>query len=341
MFWIGAVVSLCYVPGVTGAYIATQWPVLSILLPGVWLWSFMVPDAWRAGPTTAFHWAGLLFIAYAAVRLRYSIVVEDGVSGLWMICIMGLSFWLGSTLDRLRDMYAGLAVGAVVSSLVAVFQAAGAIGIPYVSTAPAGIYANSVAQGTILALVMIALISEQMWTRAILLIPGVMLSNSRGALLALGVGLACLCIRRVWVLGIVAVAGAVTLVQPLSTSDDLRVAIWRAAASSLTWLGWGPGSFTSLLLPYRGGLLPPEYAHNDALQLAFEYGVAAAIPIGVLAFVLTRTREREWPILAAFAAAGCYSMPLWMPVASFMACVAAGRVVRGWALARGDGYARG
>ena len=46
MFWIGAVVSLCYVPGVTGAYIATQWPVLAVLL------SF---GLLRSGPFTAFH----------------------------------------------------------------------------------------------------------------------------------------------------------------------------------------------------------------------------------------------------------------------------------------------
>ena len=53
MFWLGAVVSLCYVPGLTGAYIATQWPVLAVLL------SF---GLLCRGPFTVFHAAGLLFV---------------------------------------------------------------------------------------------------------------------------------------------------------------------------------------------------------------------------------------------------------------------------------------
>ena len=105
MFWLGAVVSLCYVPGVTGAYIATQYPVLAVLL------SF---GLLRSGPFTAFHAAGLAFITYAVLRLPFSPAPYASVFGLWLIVIMGLSVWFGTTITNMRGLYAGLAVGAAV-----------------------------------------------------------------------------------------------------------------------------------------------------------------------------------------------------------------------------------
>ncbi len=330
MFWIGAIVSLCYLPGITGAYIATQWPVLSILLPF---------GLWRSGPMTFLHWLGVAFIAYATVRLAYAPSFVDGVGGLWMLYIMGLSFWLGSTLDDLRGLYAGLAVGASISSLVAVLQAFGVQVVPSV-TPHAGIYVNSVAQGLALALIAVALISERMWLWVLPLVPGLVLAQSRGAWLMLAVGVVACYVRRAWLLVVgVAALGIVLYVGArVGSSDGERLFIWQSAATHLTWLGWGPGSFSILLLHYDSRSFFPGYAHNDALQLAFEYGIAALAPFAVFAFVLGETDAREWPIVVAFAVAGCYSMPLWFPVTSFLALVAAGRIVRRGALVGLDSY---
>jgi len=324
MFLLGVIVSICYVPGVTGAFVAT-WPVLSILLP---------LTLWRAGPMTIFHWAGLLFIAYASARLSHSPIFNDAVYGFWLLCLMGLSFWFGSTIGNLRGLYAGLAVGASASSVLAIFQALGYQGVPYVSLNPAGIYANSIAQGLILAMLIVALITERMWSWIPALLPGLALSGSRGAFLALGIGLLSVYVRRLWVFGILGTIGSVFLLSPLSASDGLRVFIWKVAGAHLTWLGWGPGSFFSLLIEYDGNRMYPEYAHNDALQLAFEYGAAAALPIGIAAFVLIRHQAKGWPVFVTFAIAGCYSPALSIPLASFLALVVAGRTVRDWALAR-------
>lgn len=326
MFMLGAIVSTCYVPGVTGAFVATQWPVLSILLPLC---------LWRSGPMTSLHWLGLLFIAFAIVRLQHTPIFDDGVWGLWLLCIMGGNFWLGSTTDSLRKLYAGLAVGASISSILAIFQAFGYADIPYVQPAPAGLYVNRVVQGMVLAFVAVALVSERMWLWLPLLLPGLVLSGSRGAWIALAAGLASMYVRRVWLLAFVGIACAIFLAR-LSPSDAMRLFIWDATVHNLTWFGWGPGSFFSWALWYQGSNTYPEYAHNDALQLVFEYGVAAVLPIGIFVFALTRTQEREWPVIVTFAVAGCYSMPLWAPVPSFLACVVAGRIVRSWALARRD-----
>lgn len=333
MFWLGAIVSLCYVPGVTGAYIATQWPVLAIVLPFALL---------REGPYTAVHGLMVVFVAYAVMHLFDTPTPYASVFGAWLVVIMGLSLWFGTTLKNVRGLYAGLATGAAVSSGLAVLQYFG-LGWPSAETIlPAGLYVSSVQQGAVLALIVVALVSERMWIWALPLLPGIALSGSRGAFLMLAVGLAGCYVRRLWVFGLLAVAGAFYLLTPLSPSDQVRMLIWKMAWQNLTWFGWGPGVFYTILMPQpdvyikHDGMFYPEYAHNDALQLVFEYGIGAILPAAVFAFVLRRTEAREWPVVLAFITAGCYSMPLFMPIASFLALVAVGRILRGYAGVRDD-----
>lgn len=335
MFWLGAIVSLCYVPGITGAYIATQWPVLAAILPLLLLR--------REGPFTVFHALGVLFLAYATVHLWFTPTPQTSVFGLWMVIIMGLCLWFGTTLANVRGLYAGLAAGAAVSSAVAVAQFAGWGIVPRSSELPAGIFVNSVQHGTVLAIIAVALVSERMWLWMLPLLPGIALSGSRGATFVLAIGLFGCCVRRVWVLGAaVAVVTAFYTLAPLGPSDLQRMQIWTAAWNNLTWLGWGPGVFFTLLLTAADGkLYYPEYAHNDALQLAFEYGAVAVLPFAIFAFALVCTGAREWPVVLAFVAAGCFSMPMYMPVASFLGFVVVGRVLREHALVRRSRGVRG
>ncbi len=322
MFWLGAIVSLCYVPGVTGAYIATQWPVLAVLL------SF---GLLRSGPFTIFHALGLAFVAYAFALWPHSPAPYASVFGLWLVAIMALSVWFGTTVTNtnMHELYAGLATGAAVSSAVAVFQYFGWNVVPTTSGMPPGIYVNAVQQGTVLALVVVALASERMWWWAVPLVPGIYLAQSRGAWIVLTVGLLGCYVQRLWVFGVVGVAGAFYLFSPLSPSDVQRMFIWQVTLDSLTWSGLGPGTFYTLAFFKNGAFsMYPEYAHNDALQFAFEYGVAALLPFVVIGYALWRTDAKEWPIVLAFVTAGCFSMPLFMPIASFLALAAVGRVLR-------------
>ncbi len=328
MFWLGAIVSLCYIPGVTGAYIATQWPVLGVA---------MVLGLLRSGPVTVFHWLGLAFLAYAVMGMVWTPMPDTSVFGLWLLVIMGLCVWFGTTVTSARDLYAGLAVGAAVSSTVAVFQYFGFTPVEtWTHVSPAGIYVNSVQQGLVLALVFVALASERMWLWALPLLPGLALCGSRGAWLALAVGLLACYVRRLWVFGLVAAVGAFCLLapqlMPVPSSDALRMLIWKTAAGNLTWFGYGPGVFYGVLMPYDGTAIYPEYAHNDGLQLVFEYGVGALLPFAIFGFAISRTQAREWPVIVAFVTAGCYSVALWMPIVAFLALVAVGRVLRDHAM---------
>lgn len=333
LFWLGAVVSLCYVPGITGAYIATQWPVLAVVLSACLC---------RRGPFTVWHGCWLTFLAYALLRMFDTPTPYASVWGLWLILIMGLALWFGSTIGSPRNLYKGLAAGGAVSSAVAVAQHFGLQWPPMTSADPAGLYVNSVQQGAILALLVVALASERLWLWILPLLPGLVLSHSRGALLALAVGLLAIYVRRIWVFGLVGVAGVALLWWlPLSSSDAQRLEIWQVAWSNLTWLGIGPGVFYTIMIPQPNGWLYPEHAHNDALQLAFEYGIGALPVFALFGFALTRTQSREWPVIAAFVTAGCYSMALWMPVTSFLGLVCVGRVLRRHALYGERGRDRG
>lgn len=343
MFWFGAIVSLCYVPGVTGAYIATQWPLLAVALSFDLMWAYaagrwpavagLLPSYQpRKGVFTAFHAAGLMFVAYAFVRSFYTPAPDASMYGVWLVVIMGLCLWFGTTMEEPpRRLYAGLALGASVSSALAVAQFFGLGWPPTTSNTIAGLYINSVQQGTVLIIIVVALAALRMWWWVPALIPGIALSHSRGALVALAVGLLACRFRRVWVFGVVGVAGAFYLLSPLASSDAERMQIWELAWSNLTWIGQGPGIMYTVILPRlgdSGAVYFPEYAHNDALQFAFEYGLAAVVPYAVFAYAAYRTDLEEWPAVAAFLTAGCYSMPVFMPIAMFLAFAAAGRAVR-------------
>lgn len=326
MFWLGAAVSLCYVPGYTGAYIATQWPVLAVLLAFGLL---------RSGPFTIFHGLWLLFFAYAAARILPSPAPEAGVFGLWLVAILGLSLWFGSTLESTRGLYGGLALGAGISSAVAVMQHFG-LNWPESVTPHAGLYVNSVQQGAVLAMIAVALVSERMWLWVVPLVPGIVLAGSRGAWLMLAVGLLGCCVRRIWIFGLVGVVGAFYLLNALSKSDFERLQIWGAAWHNLKLFGWGPGVFYTMMIQLDGKSFFPDTAHNDALQLLFEHGVGAVFPLAIFAFALFRAGDKEWPVVVTFVAGGCWSTLLAMPIAAFLALVAVGRILRAHGLAGGD-----
>jgi hypothetical protein len=317
---LGAIVSLCYIPGWTGAAIATQYAVLSAILPFT---------LWRQGPLTPFHWAGIALVAYAALSLAWNTDTHGGVYGLWLLSIMALTFWLGSTLPSLRQVYVGLAIGGIVSSIVAMVQAIGYQPIPSLSNTNAGIYFNTVAQGEILALLFIALLTERMFYLALPLVPGILLSQSRGAWMALMIGVAALFVRRTWLLIPLVMLGMVAIWFP-SSSDVERLKLWAIAWNELSFFGNGIGSFASQIYNDNGKVLYPEFVHNDILQLAYEFGIAALLPATIFAFALSRTGDREWPVLMAFVTMGFYSFPLWVSITSFLGVLVTGRIVRSW-----------
>src|SRR5260221_7739561 len=107
MFLLGLIVSVCYIPGVTGAMVPTQWAVLSAVLPlGLWY-------SGAKGPEILF---GTLALVFAALSILWAPNTYDAGYGLWLACIWAGCFWLGAIQTNFAGLYVGLACGLGVSS---------------------------------------------------------------------------------------------------------------------------------------------------------------------------------------------------------------------------------
>lgn len=323
MFLLGLAIAIASVPGWTSISIPAGWAAMSIFLP---------LTLWRGVQLTPLHILFLCFLGWAALSLAWTPDYRDGGFRLWQLTLVYLAFRLGSSLDRIDPIIAGLATGCVISSALAVAQH---FGFPYIMTysltgeAP-GLFFNHSLAGQTLALVAIACLMFGLWYHLPLLLPGIYLSGSRGGWLVLAVGGA-LCYIRWPKLLILAILGLILWVTTSSHSADLeRLLIWKAAALNLSWLGQGAGSFTHLWITTGDAIRHPIEVHNDLLQLLFEFGLVAGILVAIVSICLTRSRSDEWPVLAAFVFLGAFAFPLFTPISTFLGALCAGRLAADW-----------
>ena len=232
-------------------------------------------------------------------------------------------------------MLKGLALGLSVSAVVAVFQVFGYHPvITFLSISSPGLLYNPIAAGEACALVIIGLAAYRLWW----FIPGpalaLALSHSRGAWLACAVGLAAIWVRRPLYLAIGIMAGALAFTIHLGSSDEQRIQIWSVAWAMLSPFGLGSGMFFDIFYLTPNGVIYPEYAHNDFLQLLVEYGIGATPLFALAAFALSRRSAPLWPLFVAFLVMGLYSFPFYSPFTLFLGAAAAGGLARDWSLSR-------
>ncbi len=323
MFWLGLLLPICFVPGNTGASIPTQWALLSLVLP------LSLP---HAGWVTWWHRLGIFFLAYATLSALWSINLYSWVWGLWLAAIWACAFWYGSTKVYLAPLWKGLALGLTASSGVALAQALDYT--PVVTFDPnlhAGLLYNTTVQGTVIALVLIALASHRLWWYTPPLLLGLILSESRGALLILTVAAIARYIHWLAALAFL-VLGGFLLAFAFDPADSQRLQIWGIALGAIPIFGHGAGSFIDIfyIAPIKGvdTLINPGYVHNDYIQLWFEFGIAAIPLFAILAAGLTRTEDPNWPVLVGFATLGLFYFPFYTPITAFIGCVVAGHILR-------------
>lgn len=259
------------------------------------------------------------FFLYACLSSLWAPDWTNSVWRLWEFACIGLAMWLGASLKFLRGIVIGLALGLTVSSLLSVVQKLGFQPVLWLNTdGQAGLFYNQVFQGMTIALVILLLIRERLWLFIPLLLPGLYLSNSRGAWFALGVGLM-LEVFRSWQLLLLACGAVFTyLTFGLSSAEHERVQIIVGAVTNLSLFGNGAGSFLDLWI----GPKRPEFAHNDILQLIFEFGIFAAIPVGLLCW----TGRMAVAPLGAFIFLGFFTFPLFTPLPAIIFGLLAGHL---------------
>lgn len=328
MFWLGLLLTVCFIPGYVGASVPTQWAVLSIILP---------LGLWRIAPYSPLHKPLFGFLVYAAISGLWSIQYQSWVWGLWVATLWVLAFHWGTLVTNLQSMWKGVACGLWVSTAVAVIQAFGYFPVEAADDQLAGLFFNSSLFGVLCGLTLVALICERLWWYTPPLALGLILSGSRGGFVLLGFGLTARFTSPFFAIGCVGLAVSAAMLSPLDLADSQRLQIWGVTLSSLSPFGHGAGSFVDIFYMAKTGsaskLIHPGYVHNDIIQLTYEFGLAAFLLLIAPAVALAGDARHRVPLLTFWLCA-CFYFPLYAPLTAFLWLIVAGNAVRDWAVVR-------
>jgi len=302
----------------------TRWSILSITVPLVLMMTR--PRAWTIGDLL-----GLLFLCWASCSLLWTPGVGQGLFTLWSLVLFFTIGWLPTC--AMSDIYKGLGLGLSLNGLIVALQVAGYHPVTE-AIPPAGLFynKNAGAEMTALALIGVLSLSWRWWLACspmlitLLAWPGNTLS--RTPLIALGVtGFFWTWRRSKLYASVVALSVGLcfvsfVLLQSRAPSANMRMELWGDMIRHLGWLGHGVGS-TDWFYPFM------EFAHNDFLQIAFEFGaVGAVLWVGFIVCCLAGPVRVESYIVIAFLCMGVFAFPLFMPGSVFVAGLAAGHLLR-------------
>ena len=333
MFGLGLLTTASYWPGTFSPAMTPRWIVFSCLAPALLLYRLEPIRLTRA------HIAGCVLILWAACSVLWSVAPLDTINALWQVAILGaICFLLGSQSQSLRPFFMAASVGMALSGAVSTAQLAGWIDMPAI-TMPSGLFVNRIPMGEVAALVLVWLIAERMWWWALLPLPAYILSDARGATLALCVGLGALLWKQPsWLIGGLLAVNVAILAHGMLSHTTVtvheRANIWHETANGINIIGNGFGAFGGVPHALQLDNTVPQHAHNDALELFWETGIIGFCLL--LAFV----RQLMGPItpsrlvLIVFIVEGCFGFPLYLPATLCVAAVAAGHAVRDRAVVR-------
>lgn len=375
----GFLLTSLYVPGIAGAATTPRWALLAVGLP-LMLWyhssvrgggkkhfhaggsgavSVTSPEdsaqirqiKWGAGVATSprtfrkltwIHLWGSAFIFWSATSLLWAPNRLESFGELIKLLVLAQAFMLGTRISSLSPILIGMAIGLVISSIIAGAQLFWPSIVQYNTVYPAGLFINSGSLAEISALVLVGVLFYRSWWLAAGLLPSVALTVSRGAWLALGVA------GIIWLWGksklsasAVMLLCAVVLAYSFHTSFHIssvvqRIGLWSDAATGLTWLGHGIGSFYTEFA-YLSGTVDtfierPEHLHNDWLEIAFELGAVGVVLVAAMGIIACAAGRRgssaSLLVLAGFAAESSVGFPLHVPCTAFLAALCLGHLAR-------------
>ena len=326
LFLLGFGVIVAYIPGVIGAAISTGWLFLFLTIPFLFLY---------CKPSFGF---GFAFICYAIISLFWTENLNIAWFYLLQLTILACVFCLGQNIkeDQLKAIFKGLALGLGVSSIVAFFQYYGNHTVFSLNNSIAGLFINPNIYSEVSAVILVALVVLKLWWWIPVTLPGLLIVHSRTAILALGVGL----LIGVWNYSKSLAIGLVLVVGVIGTyfywghfsvsSIQERFNLWADTIQGFKFFGNGIGSY-EIMFPYYAThinteLARPRYAHNDLLNLIFEFGIGSVLFLMVL-FNVFKTRKRELAILFTVCIVSLFTYPMHIPTPAFIAFLVAGYVI--------------
>lgn len=332
---LGFLVAVVYVPGWSGAAIPTGYTFLMIVISLLLIYANI--------RITSAHLYGSLFLLYAFVSLLWAPYFNISFfTLLYQIVLLGLIFCYGSSLDDLRPIIKGLALGLGVSAVVCLLQwnynykeiVFNTIFVNY--TGIAGLFVNGNVLCEVSVVMLLALIVYKLYWWIPVTLPGILIIHSRAAVFALIT--CCFVFMYRWskktslvLVPVGLLAAYIFYMFGNLSSFDERIAIYIDTFRGLTFFGNGAGSY-ELMFPSHATLVDttiarPRYAHNDLLHLVYEFGVGTLLLISLIWNVLNVDRD-ERVILYGFGVISLFAFPLFIPMLAFIACLVAGHLTR-------------
>ena len=324
LFFLGLLVTIAYIPGIVGASISTGWLLLLIVAPILFFYC-----EFKIG------W-GFAFICYAALSLVWTEVLNIAWFHLLQLVVLGLVFIIGKNILGLHAIFKGLALGLGVSAVVCLFQWYGFNAVYSLSNTPAGLFINPNILSEVSAIILVSLVVLKLYWWIPVTLPGLLVVHSRAAYVGLGAGLlfAVWKYNRYYALILVALIGLIAAVLYKGGFDvssvKERFNLWADTIQGFKFFGNGVGSYEALF-PYYSThidteLARPRYAHNDLLQIIFEFGIGSVLFLMAL-FNVFKTRKPEVVIILTIGAISLFTYPLHIPVPAFIAFLVAGFVI--------------
>jgi hypothetical protein len=276
----------------------------------------------------------MAFLAWAILSLAWSPAMLDGIDAVFMLALLAACFCLGNQIESLRPIIIGAALGLTLSSAFALVQwlTPHAPGVGFDS--PSGLFVNGNYMAEAAALLVVGAAAERLWWLLPGLMPALLLSHARGAMLA--TVLAAIVLFRSKTDVVVALSGAVVLAGVWAafhidaTMAD-RLDLWSTTARGVTFFGHGIGSFWQVYADMDTRAVvteSPTFAHNEFLHIAFELGIVGLALALAFCALLAGPLDTPRLILIALAVEACFAFPTHLPTTAFLGAVAAGHAVR-------------
>lgn len=316
------VFSVLFLPGISSPSVSVKWSFLALVVP---LYLFLVRDI-RIAVSHIFLGCILL---YAAVSFMWSTVGYDFLLQYsHLLMIVGL-FIIGSSLKSLRPLLIGTSIGLGINSVFVVLQFY-SINLVQQATSPAGLFMNKNLLAEFAALVLVGLLYEKMWWWTIPVLPCLVFTEARGAILAIVVGIVLKLRRSAVILSSMAAIGLLYGLLNYDASMAQRIEIWWDTFSNLTWFGHGWGQFYSTYPEHAANmdtlLARPEHAHNDLMEMIYELGIGSVFIVGFIVSLWRSRLSTELAILAAFMVEALFGFPFYIPTTAAVFAIVAGRL---------------
>ena len=280
------------------------------------------------------QWCGLGFLAYATASLFWVEQINYWMLFHWVGLV--LAFFIGYRLRSLRVLYISLCFFLSLNVAIALAQYFGwdYIPSPYF---PAGLFGNANFLAGALALTIAAALAARLYWFLPVGGLGLWLTQSRGALIAVGVACLLFLWRRAKVTAFVVAVLTPILAFHFSTPDringlEARLGVWNTTFNHLSLRGAGLGSFQSAYdaFPIRINMTEarPAHAYNDYLEVVFEFGLGAILLLSLVVLALESAAEAERLVLVTFIALGVSHYPLFLPFTGLLAALAMGQALR-------------